>query len=292
MALEDRLLLKTFAFLKAGSVLATAQVCKPFFTRVDAIFGMGSSINSAPPPPPPPPPTPAFASAPASAVAPSSVAVETPTGGRVGGGGGGGAPDSLSKIGVGKTPAMDVELAKKIAAKLNPQEMKGIVQMVERIKRLEGVLGHLNEVKEDTDSRLQATESVKDFLVEKLKDTEVALKRTVDGANEAARQHQANQEVISFLDSRVQDLEAQLAGAEGEKQAAERAVSEKEREGSVQSRSLEELLVHEKEKFASFEAEAKAQRKLLVKEVKSLRVQLVQVTSERDACLNLLNSGR
>ena len=40
-----------------------------------------------------------------------------------------------------------------------------------------------------------ATESVKDFLVEKLKDTELVLKKTIDNANEAARQHQADQEV-------------------------------------------------------------------------------------------------
>ena len=32
----------------------------------------------------------------------------------------------------------------------------------------------------------------------------VALKRTIDSANETARQHQADQEVINFLDSRVQ----------------------------------------------------------------------------------------
>ena len=144
MALEDRVLLKTFAFLKAGSVLATAQVCKPFFTVSTPSSAWAPASTARPALPPPP--TPAFASAPASAVAPPRwpwrrrPAAEWAAAGR--------APDSPSKIGVGKTPAMDVELAKKIAAKLNPQEMKGIVQMVERIKRLEGVLGHLNEVKE------------------------------------------------------------------------------------------------------------------------------------------------
>ena len=273
MALEDKVLLKTFSFLNAGSVLSTAQVCNPFFTRVDAIFGMGSTINAnAPPSPPPQQQRLATPRQQAATAATTPVATAQSQ-----------QPDSLSKVGIGKTPAMDVELAKKIAAKLNQAEMKGIVQMVERIKRLEGVLGHINEVKEDTDSRLQATESVKEFLVEKLKDTEVALKRTVDGANEAARQHQADQEVISFLDSRVQELEAQLQGADAARQSLEEGVAAMEREGSAQSRSLEETLRWERERAGKAEAEAKAQKKLLVKEVKSLRVQLAQLTTERDA---------
>ena len=55
------------------------------------------------------------------------------------------------------------------------------------------------------------------------------------------------------LGKEMEDLEAQLAGAEGEKQAAERAVSEKEREGSVQSRSLEELLAQDMTRFCKGE---------------------------------------
>ena len=45
------------------------------------------------------------------------------------------------------------------------------------------------------EARLTSAESVKEFLVEKLKDTELVLKKTIDGANEAARQHHADQEV-------------------------------------------------------------------------------------------------
>ena len=37
-------------------------------------------------------------------------------------------------------------LAKKVASKLSSGEMKGIVQMTERIKRLESSLGHAVEV--------------------------------------------------------------------------------------------------------------------------------------------------
>lgn len=50
MVVEDKALLKIFSFLDAGSVLSTALVCRPFFTRVDGLFGMQSSIVSNPTP--------------------------------------------------------------------------------------------------------------------------------------------------------------------------------------------------------------------------------------------------
>lgn len=52
----------------------------------------------------------------------------------------------------------------------------------------------------------QGTESVKEFLVAKLKDTEAALKRSLDEKGLTLRQSASDQEVISFLDSRTQVL--------------------------------------------------------------------------------------
>lgn len=50
----------------------------------------------------------------------------------------------------------------------------------------------------------QGTESVKEFLVAKLKETEAALKRSLDEKGQTMRQAASDQEVISFLDSRTQ----------------------------------------------------------------------------------------
>lgn len=50
----------------------------------------------------------------------------------------------------------------------------------------------------------QGTESVKEFLVAKLKETEGALKRSLDEKGLTLRQSASDQEVISFLDSRTQ----------------------------------------------------------------------------------------
>lgn len=45
---------------------------------------------------------------------------------------------------------------------------------------------------------------MKEFLVTKLKDTEAALKRSLDEKGLTLRQSASDQEVISFLDSRTQ----------------------------------------------------------------------------------------
>mmetsp|Transcript_76954 Transcript_76954/g.220992 ORF Transcript_76954/g.220992 Transcript_76954/m.220992 type:complete len:243 (+) Transcript_76954:153-881(+) len=199
------------------------------------------------------------------------------------GGGGGGVSGGGGDPKKGGSTGLTAALATQIASKLNSTEMKGIIQMTERIKKLEGYSHSLNEAKEDTESRLQATESVKEFLVGKLRDTEMALKRTIDSANETARQHQADQEVINFLDSRVQDLEKQLSEALSSRDNAEQSLSSAEEATKKQIKTLEDMLHWEKERSGKQEAEAKSQKKLLVKEVKALRIQLSQMTTERDA---------
>jgi len=172
-------------------------------------------------------------------------------------------------------------LTAQISTKLSSSEMKGVLQMAERIRRLEITCNQLNEAKEDTESRLHATESVKEFLVGKLKDTEMALKRTIDNANDSSRQHQADQEVINFLDSRVQELEQQLRTAVAAKETADTSLRGLEGTSGKQIATLEDMLQYEKDRCARQEQESKAQKKLLVKEVKTLRSQVASLKTER-----------
>ncbi|CAM9874482.1 unnamed protein product [Ectocarpus sp. 12 AP-2014] len=91
-----------------------------------------------------------------------------------------------------------------LSKRLTTVEMKGIIQLTERGRRMEARAGALQAEKEDLFARLQGTESVKEFLVAKLKDTEAALKRSLDEKGLTLRQSASDQEVISFLDSRTQ----------------------------------------------------------------------------------------
>lgn len=75
-----------------------------------------------------------------------------------------------------------------------------------------------------------------------------ALKRTIDSSNESARQHQADQEVINFLDGRVHELEESLAELQANGDARDKGLAEAERLEMGRARSLEELLQWEREK--------------------------------------------
>ena len=116
-------------------------------------------------------------------------------GGELGGAGGGGG---------GGGGGMSPELMDDLSKRLTTVEMKGIIQLTERGRRMEARASTLQAEKEDLFARLQGTESVKEFLVGKLKDTEAALKRSLDEKGLTLRQSASDQEVISFLDSRSQ----------------------------------------------------------------------------------------
>ena len=96
---------------------------------------------------------------------------------------------------------------------------------------------------------------------------------------------------ISFLDSRVQELEAQLKVADEAADAARARLASAAKEGNQANRNFEDILRVEKERFGHAEAEAKAQKKLLVKEVKNLRAQLASIVAERDAYKRQISTG-
>jgi hypothetical protein len=67
--------------------------------------------------------------------------------------------------------------------------------------------------RDDLASRLKAAESVKDFLMNKLQETETALKQCTDEKELGKRQAASDQEVITFLDARTQEMEKVAAEA-------------------------------------------------------------------------------
>ncbi|CAM9273176.1 unnamed protein product [Sphacelaria rigidula] len=121
-------------------------------------------------------------------------------------GGGGTANGIGGGDGVGGAGTISAEFVEGLSKKLTTAEMKGIIQLTERGRRLDARASTLQAEKEDLNARLQGTESVKEFLVSKLKETEAALKRSLDERGLTLRQSASDQEVISFLDSRTQVL--------------------------------------------------------------------------------------
>lgn len=71
-------------------------------------------------------------------------------------------------------------------------------------------LGHVQAEKEDTVARLHGAENVRAFLMDKLKDLEDELARTLDASTKKDEQAALDREIIGFLDARTQEYELTL----------------------------------------------------------------------------------
>lgn len=173
-------------------------------------------------------------------------------------------------------------MASSMASKLTAQELSVIISMQNRLRQREGQLGQLRSARDDLASQLQGVGSVKDFLIGKVRDVEKLHKEGQDEIAKITRQVASDQEVIAFLDSRVQELERSLRKTEEKCAGAEEEYRRLRAQGSQKTQVLSDMLQFEKEQLAESEREWKAQKKVLVKEVKSCRAQIVALQAERD----------
>jgi len=119
-------------------------------------------------------------------------------------------------------------------------------------------------------------------LVEKLKNAELAIRSSMIEVSNFKKQALADQEVISFLDLRCQELDTlnrDLSKRIDRLQASYDLTT-------ITHTKKEKQLLHEltdyKAKCDDYDTNFKSQKKILVKEVKSLRTQLETTTTERN----------
>ncbi|KAH8057674.1 hypothetical protein JL721_9600 [Aureococcus anophagefferens] len=124
------------------------------------------------------------------------------------------------------------ETADAIASKLSAGEIKGIIALDQRAKRLDGECAMLKAEKEDLKAALEGAEGVKDFLGAKLRDAEETLKAAFEADETQRSQRRSDQEVINFLDARVRDLEAEAAGLRSRRDSVEADLS-RDRDAAV-----------------------------------------------------------
>ncbi|KAH8098612.1 hypothetical protein JL720_1570 [Aureococcus anophagefferens] len=213
---------------------------RAFFARVDKLFGMGSAVA-----------------------------------GKLKAGG--------NKRANGRSPppgaagSLSAETAAAIASKLNAGEIKGIIALDQRAKRLDGECAMLKAEKEDLKAALEGAEGVKDFLGAKLRDAEETLKAAFEADETQRSQRRSDQEVINFLDARVRDLEAEAAGLRARRDSVEADLS-RDRDAAV--KQLAHVVASRDADLDERDRGDKAnreQKRLLVKEVKALRAQLAAV---------------
>jgi hypothetical protein len=103
---------------------------------------------------------------------------------------------------------MNAAMANSMAAKLTDGELNAIILMTERLEAKEVLADKLVKENAALAATLDGTQAVKQFLISKVRDMEVVQVRQEENETKVAQQIGSDQEVIAFLDGRVQELEA------------------------------------------------------------------------------------
>lgn len=315
--LEDDLLLQLFSFLNTKEVLHAAEVSRYVFKRVDKLFGIDSSlvvdswgikpiessdevitiikneqniINTASTN------TTIELSSPLPVVTttqkvdsswgPSSWALGLAA---VVGAGASVVPNivttSTSNSLTNKTTqgvGLTLEMADSLSKKLNAVELKAIIGLSEKLKKQTSLLSDAETQKEDLITKLQNDENVRDFLVSNLKNAEKAIKLHMNNVSMVKKQSNADQEIIGFLDLKVIELESKNKDLSKKCEQLQASYALQSRSHNLTEQNLKKELSGYKIKCDEFETSYKTQKKLLVKEVKSLRHQVETLLIEKN----------
>mmetsp|Transcript_15079 Transcript_15079/g.45181 ORF Transcript_15079/g.45181 Transcript_15079/m.45181 type:complete len:415 (-) Transcript_15079:397-1641(-) len=181
------------------------------------------------------------------------------------------------KNGAEPTGLLSGATASSVAGKLSASEVKAIIALDQRAKASERARAAADAEADDLRRALEGAEGVKDFLAIKLKDAEEALAQALDAGSKRREQEASDQEVIGFLDGRARDLERELETERAARKTLESTLG-RDRDAAVeQLAAAVDARRDADETRAARERDERKTRRLLVKEVKTLRSQLDQV---------------
>ena len=183
----------------------------------------------------------------------------------------------------GTTPLMNAATASAVAAKLTDTELNAILSMMERMRSKEAAVEKLKVENEQLRAAHEGTQAVKDFLIQKVRAMEESLTAQEENETKVAQQIASDQEVIAFLDARVQALEWQVQNLQQARADLEKEKTTLRNNLEQRTAVLQDMLQFERERFVEFEKDAKGTKKVLVKEIKLCRNQITALTAERDA---------
>jgi len=265
LVIPDRPLKNVFAFLGAKDVLFCAQVCRTWYFRVDRLFaipndggGRLSSLPTSATPIPSPSNPPGNRSS--SSTPPPSLPVQRSSWAR----------KSWRKKGAA------LMMSEKDFKGMSVANMKRVIALDKTIKELENECMEKSAEMEDLNARLSTELTRKDFLVKKIKDVEYALAKTIEQREQAKAQAASDREVINFLDLRTQELESSLKTASEDSAGARKELENAARDAAMQR----DMLEAERKRGIAADAKHKMEKKLLIKEVKTLRLQIQQMRAD------------
>jgi hypothetical protein len=202
---------------------------------------------------------------------------------RVAAGSGNAAASDDPTIHTAETTKTFATLANSMADKLSPAELNVIMKMTEDLRAKDRLIVKTKAEREDLAARLEGTEAVKEFLISKVRDTERSLKKCQEESVKVMQQTSSDQEVISFLDGRVKELEISLQRTASEWNAHKDEFKAFQAKAENRQTVLEDMLQFERQQLADSEREWKSTKKVLVKEVKHCRAQVLALQAERDS---------
>lgn len=177
---------------------------------------------------------------------------------------------------------MNAALASSMASKLSDAELNAIIVMTERLRQKELLVEKLTKEKSELAATLEGTEGVKQFLIAKVRDMEGTLAAIGENESKIAQQIASDQEVIAFLDGRVQELEQEAEMHKKNDQELRDQMALVKQQAEQKAVVMGDMLQFEREKWTENEREWRATKKLLVKEVKNCRKQIMILQAERD----------
>lgn len=177
---------------------------------------------------------------------------------------------------------MSASVAQSLASKLLPAELSAIIAMRDQLRKKEEDLQRAQEDVSDLTAQLEGTISVKEVLASKLKDLQKKVESDEEISAKMTRQVASDQEVIAFLDERVQELEKAVDNFHMERTKANKAIDKVKDASERQVAVLSDMLTYEREQRADQEKEWKSTKKVLIKEVKLCRAQIMALEAERD----------
>uniref|UniRef100_A0AAV1VLH3 F-box domain-containing protein n=1 Tax=Peronospora matthiolae TaxID=2874970 RepID=A0AAV1VLH3_9STRA len=259
--IPDNVMLKLFSFLDEESKLRISVTDKVLVRRVNCLFGVTTPSTLAKSVPC----TPAKQSSPRpqKRLAMRSFSF-------VG-------SSEKDKAGLTQRSKMDA-----IVKSLKPDQIKLFHDMSIRVKTLEAHLSQVQTEREDVAARLYNAESVRDFLMKKLTDTEEMVADIRTACAKKDEQAALDHEIIGFLDAKTQECESALieyAHQNSSLRIEIEQLRESHRSNTTIIQDMVKLLTEEKKEL---EAQVRSQRKILVREVKVLRAQNRQLGTEKD----------
>jgi len=179
-------------------------------------------------------------------------------------------------------PPMNAAMANSLTQKLTDAELNAIVLMSTRLQQKIELADKLSREKEELVNTLNGTEGVKQYLIGKVRQMEEAMSFHESNESKVAQQIASDQEVIAFLDCRVQELERQSTEWKNEQETLRKEVARIKEQAEQKSMVMGDMLQFERDKWTESDREWKATKKVLVKEVRSCRAQIATLQAQKE----------